>query len=437
MVDGGTCGRRRGQPRAVRRLREVAACVALTAAAFLQAPGLALVDTKVDLSVDPMGWLGRSLHMWNSSMFGQVQNQAYGYLWPMGPFYAVGSGRGDAAVGHPAPLVGAAHVRRLHRVGPPRRPPRHRYADDQAHRGRGVRAVPTGPHPTRLDLGRGLAHRPRALGAPAPRGTRRRRPAATGGDPVGARRRLCRRCQRDRRLRGRAAGPALAGNPPAGAPAAHRDRRLVCGGGLRHRLVGGSAAAARPVQPAVPRLHRVGRRHDPRDGCDHQPPGCLVLARLPHRAVRSDAARRTPARDRDPTDRGDDPGCRSRRRRTRPSRDAASPLPRDRPPRRSGSGRPGTRECRRWRAFRSAAGVSRRTRSAAAQPAQVRRRAAATAGSRRGPPSRCPVEARRHRSQWDPAGARTGAGGHRRPRWSRSRWEPVRPSPAAWPRQAA
>ncbi len=79
---------------AVRRLREVAACVALTAMAFLQAPGLVLVDSKVDLSVNPVGWLARSLHMWNSSMFGQVQDQAYGYLWPMGPFYAVGSGLG-------------------------------------------------------------------------------------------------------------------------------------------------------------------------------------------------------------------------------------------------------------------------------------------------------------------------------------------------------
>jgi arabinofuranan 3-O-arabinosyltransferase len=73
------------------RVRSLAVCSLLTALAFAQEPGMTTADTKVDLAVNPLGWLGRSLHLWNPvSNFGEVQNQAYGYLWPMGPFFAAG-----------------------------------------------------------------------------------------------------------------------------------------------------------------------------------------------------------------------------------------------------------------------------------------------------------------------------------------------------------
>ncbi|MEH1028079.1 alpha-(1-_3)-arabinofuranosyltransferase [Micromonospora profundi] len=78
--------------RTARRFRHFAICIALTAIAFQQAPGQIVPDTKVDLNVNPAGWLLRSLHLWDpAGTFGQLQNQAYGYLWPMGPFFLLGS----------------------------------------------------------------------------------------------------------------------------------------------------------------------------------------------------------------------------------------------------------------------------------------------------------------------------------------------------------
>ncbi|MFW6639468.1 alpha-(1-_3)-arabinofuranosyltransferase [Nocardiopsis algeriensis] len=69
------------------RLKVLAVCLLLGALAASIDPGNVVSDTKLDLTANPQGFLERALHMWDASYFGQIQNQAYGYFFPNGPFF--------------------------------------------------------------------------------------------------------------------------------------------------------------------------------------------------------------------------------------------------------------------------------------------------------------------------------------------------------------
>ena len=70
------------------RLQHGITWTVLSLVVFLQSPGQVSADTKLDLVVNPAQFLGRSLSAWTDAMtMGQLQNQAYGYLFPQGLFF--------------------------------------------------------------------------------------------------------------------------------------------------------------------------------------------------------------------------------------------------------------------------------------------------------------------------------------------------------------
>lgn len=70
---------------------DLASVLVLALLVCLPRPARVAFDTKLDLLVDPGGFLARSLSVWNpASGLGELQNQAFGYLFPIGPFFWAG-----------------------------------------------------------------------------------------------------------------------------------------------------------------------------------------------------------------------------------------------------------------------------------------------------------------------------------------------------------
>ncbi|WP_219469917.1 alpha-(1-_3)-arabinofuranosyltransferase domain-containing protein [Nonomuraea rhizosphaerae] len=76
--------------RARHRLWLLLCCLGFAVLSFTTKPGNVISDTKLDLALNPIGWLERAAHLWDLQHFGQLQNQVAGYLFPMGPFFALG-----------------------------------------------------------------------------------------------------------------------------------------------------------------------------------------------------------------------------------------------------------------------------------------------------------------------------------------------------------
>ncbi len=77
------------------RLQRVVAVLLVGVLPWLVAPGHLQPDTKTDLVLSPARYLHRALWAWNDHTgIGELQNQAYGYLWPMGAVFLAGDAAG-------------------------------------------------------------------------------------------------------------------------------------------------------------------------------------------------------------------------------------------------------------------------------------------------------------------------------------------------------
>ncbi|MCW2782695.1 MAG: hypothetical protein JWR35_3144 [Marmoricola sp.] len=62
----------------------------LICASLIQQPGLTTYDTRSELAQRPLSFLAQAFSVWNpDTNFGEIQNQAYGYLFPQGSYFAL------------------------------------------------------------------------------------------------------------------------------------------------------------------------------------------------------------------------------------------------------------------------------------------------------------------------------------------------------------
>ena len=72
------------------RIRLLAFSLLLVVLPFVTAPGKIIADTKLDLAVNPAAFLAHAWTLWDPQEFGMLQQQAAGYLFPMGSFFWLG-----------------------------------------------------------------------------------------------------------------------------------------------------------------------------------------------------------------------------------------------------------------------------------------------------------------------------------------------------------